>query len=241
LIGANQSFSEGDGYPSVAGKSERAAGPQTKRRCRTQPMNRFPWSLEWSGKQGIRLNVQGCRRIGGELDSTGQLEALAACRGWSAGHVKSRPPIKCRASARNGCLAKVAPAEDLCRRGLTAGCKFGSPRVIVGYARGQNLFPTGRCQAVSVGPGSDENQSTEYTRRCRRGNVAGRGFDPRRLHCLGRPQLVRDRGRPRLSFCAAAHTRPKRKQTDAPIRSSILCPGRRPCAGRQRRRPHQSA
>ena len=29
--------------------------------------------------------------FGGELDSTGQFEVQVACRGWSAGHVKSRP------------------------------------------------------------------------------------------------------------------------------------------------------
>jgi hypothetical protein len=29
--------------------------------------------------------------LGGELDSTGQFEVQVACRGWSAGHVKSRP------------------------------------------------------------------------------------------------------------------------------------------------------
>lgn len=29
--------------------------------------------------------------FGGELDSTGQFEVRVACRGWSAGHVKSRP------------------------------------------------------------------------------------------------------------------------------------------------------
>jgi hypothetical protein len=29
--------------------------------------------------------------FGGELDSTGQVEVQVARRGWSAGHVKSRP------------------------------------------------------------------------------------------------------------------------------------------------------
>ena len=29
--------------------------------------------------------------FGGELDSTGQIKVCVACRGWSAGHVKSRP------------------------------------------------------------------------------------------------------------------------------------------------------
>ena len=29
--------------------------------------------------------------VGGELGSTGQFEVQVACRGWSAGHVKSRP------------------------------------------------------------------------------------------------------------------------------------------------------
>ncbi len=33
--------------------------------------------------------------LGGELDSTGQVEVQVAYRGWSAGHAKSRPNINC--------------------------------------------------------------------------------------------------------------------------------------------------
>ncbi len=42
--------------------------------------------------QGVREDrVNHPRSAGGELGSTGQLEVLVACRGWSVGHVKSRP------------------------------------------------------------------------------------------------------------------------------------------------------
>jgi hypothetical protein len=39
--------------------------------------------------QSLGDRDNGC--LGGELDSTGQSEVQVACRGWSAGHVKSRP------------------------------------------------------------------------------------------------------------------------------------------------------
>jgi hypothetical protein len=39
------------------------------------------------------MKYRDCRfpYFGGELDSTGQVEVQVARRGWSAGHVKSRP------------------------------------------------------------------------------------------------------------------------------------------------------
>jgi len=41
---------------------------------------------------------------GGVPVSTGWQEARIACRGWSAGHVKSRPSFNCRSSVFSGCL-----------------------------------------------------------------------------------------------------------------------------------------
>ena len=62
----------------------------------------FRWSVASQGGGQLYL---GYMSLGGELDSTGQVEVQVAYRGWSAGHAKSRPKLNCQYHG-SGCLRR---------------------------------------------------------------------------------------------------------------------------------------
>lgn len=73
---------------------------------------------------------------GGVPVSTGWQEVQIACRGWSAGHVKSRPSFNCRSSFLSGCLTKQPRAMAPVGRASQSVAKSGSPRFTAWYGRG---------------------------------------------------------------------------------------------------------
>ena len=77
------------------------------------------------------------RQHGGVPVSTGWQEVQIACRGWSAGHVKSRPSFNCRSSFLSGCLTKQPRAMAPVGRASQSVAKSDSPRFTAWYGRGQ--------------------------------------------------------------------------------------------------------
>ena len=73
---------------------------------------------------------------GGVPVSTGWQEVQIACRGWSAGHVKSRPSFNCRSSVFSGCLTKQPRAMAPVGRASQSVAKSDSPRFTAWYGRG---------------------------------------------------------------------------------------------------------
>jgi len=73
---------------------------------------------------------------GGVPVSTGWQEVQIACRGWSAGHVKSRPSFNCRSSFLSGCLTKQPRAMAPVGRASQSVAKSDSPRFTAWYGRG---------------------------------------------------------------------------------------------------------
>ncbi len=73
---------------------------------------------------------------GGVPVSTGWQEVQIACRGWSAGHVKSRPSFNCRSSVLSGCLIKQPRAMAQVGRASQSVAKSDSPRFTAWYGRG---------------------------------------------------------------------------------------------------------
>jgi len=74
--------------------------------------------------------------LGGVLVSTGLQEVQIACRGWSAGHVKSRPRFNCRSTVCSGCLTKPPRAMAPVGRASQTVAKSDSPRFIAWHGRG---------------------------------------------------------------------------------------------------------
>ena len=73
---------------------------------------------------------------GGVTVSTGWQEVQIACRGWSAGHDKSRPSFNCRSSFLSGCLIKQPRAMAPVGRASQSVAKSDSLRSTAGYGRG---------------------------------------------------------------------------------------------------------
>jgi hypothetical protein len=71
---------------------------------------------------------EGPQNTGGVPVSTGWQEVQIACRGWSAGHVKSRPSFNCRSSVFSGCLIKQPRAMAPVGRASQSVAKSDSPR-----------------------------------------------------------------------------------------------------------------
>ena len=101
-------------------------------------------TLDGGGRGAVRV-VDTCRlpsgrRLagpdGGVPVSTGWQEARIACRGWSAGHVKSRPSFNCRSSVFSGCLTKQPRAMAPVGRASQSVAKSDSPRFTAWYGRG---------------------------------------------------------------------------------------------------------
>jgi len=93
-------------------------------------------TLDGGGREAVRV-VDTCRQSsrllghkpdGGVPVSTGWQEARIACRGWSAGHVKSRPSFNCRSSVFSGCLTKQPRAMAPVGRASQSVAKSDSPR-----------------------------------------------------------------------------------------------------------------
>ena len=74
--------------------------------------------------------------FGGVLVSTGWQEVQIACRGWSAGHVKSRPSFNCRSSVFSGCLVKQPRAMAPVGRASQSVAKSDSLCFTAGYGQG---------------------------------------------------------------------------------------------------------
>ena len=85
------------------------------------------------GKEGPQ---EGPQNTGGVPVSTGWQEVQIACRGWSAGHVKSRPSFNCRSSVFSGCLIKQPRAMAPVGRASQSVAKSDSPRFTAWYGRG---------------------------------------------------------------------------------------------------------
>jgi hypothetical protein len=96
------------------------------------------WTARAGGRFRSHVRVGGSVRWfrGGVPVSTGWHEVQIACRGWSAGHVKSRPCFNCRSSVRSGCLTKQPRAMAPAGRASQAVAKSGSPRSTAWYGRG---------------------------------------------------------------------------------------------------------
>ena len=63
-------------------------------------------------------------------------EVQIACRGWSAGHVKSRPSFNCRSSVFSGCLVKQPRAMAPVGRASQSVAKSDSLHSTAGYGWG---------------------------------------------------------------------------------------------------------
>ena len=89
------------------------------------------------GGPGIHCREDRSTQHGGVPVSTGWQEVQIACRGWSAGHVKSRPSFNCRSSVFSGCLVKQPRAMAPVGRASQSVAKSDSPRFTAWYGRGQ--------------------------------------------------------------------------------------------------------
>jgi hypothetical protein len=100
---------------------------------------------------------------GGELASTGCAKASVACRGWSVGHVKSRPNPKCRSALRSGCLTLHRSPEP---RALPEGERISAmlirpPAAATGGTAGGNhgRLATGRSRLLDR---PERNGTTDF-------------------------------------------------------------------------------